>query len=144
MTVYGRRPVSGVLSITRSDSHPKAGIEEKQTKIGQALKIAISLSKSTNFAEVRADPAAARYLRRLVQGAKFLSGEDRWCLWLVCTTQWGSSIQPGAPGATCPTASVRAMANQPAPFTEIRQPTFGDGVGQRGAQATANVVDGAR
>lgn len=82
--------------------------------------------------EVHADHVAARYLRRFVQGAKFLSGGDRWCLWLVGAPSDDLRSSPvlrrrlarvRAFRRTSPTASVRAMADQPAVFTQIRQPS---------------------
>jgi hypothetical protein len=82
--------------------------------------------------EVRADHVAARYLRRFVQGAEFLYGEDRWCLWLVGASSGDLRFSPvlrrrlarvRAWRKTSKTASVRAMADQPALFTQIRQPT---------------------
>lgn len=33
--------------------------------------------------EVRADPVAAKYLRRFIQARELVNGHERWCLWMV-------------------------------------------------------------
>ncbi|MEX0153796.1 DNA methyltransferase [Microbacterium sp. LMI1-1-1.1] len=81
---------------------------------------------------VLADPQAARYLRRFVQGQDMLQGSPaRWCLWLRDAEPRDLRNSPvlrerlasvRRSRETSPTASVREYAERPARFTQDRQP----------------------
>lgn len=82
---------------------------------------------------VRADPIAAKFLRRFVQGQDMLQDhQKRWCLWLKDATPQElraskiiSSRLVGVRNSRLlsPTDSVREMALTPWLFTQDRQPT---------------------
>lgn len=86
----------------------------------------------TDVDEVRADPLAAKYLRRFMQTSEFLYDEPRWCLWLVdadprdvanspVLRQRLAKVRAAREGS--PTHSVRELAATPGLFTQRRQPT---------------------
>jgi len=84
------------------------------------------------LADVKADPIAAKYLRRFMQATEFLYDEPRWCLWLVdvdprdlatsvvLRTRLAAVREVRLRSAT---ASVREQAATPALFTQVRQPS---------------------
>jgi hypothetical protein len=82
--------------------------------------------------EVRADPIAARYLRPYRQSTEFLYGLDRWCLWLVNAPPGDLASSPvlrrrlavvRAARLATRTVAVRAQADTPYLFSQVRQPT---------------------
>jgi len=89
------------------------------------------LTNEEKEALVEAEPNANKWLRPYIGGKEFLNGSRRWCLWL-------KGIQPAELKAmplvldrlgkvrrwrlTSATKSVREHANQPALFTQDRQP----------------------
>lgn len=93
------------------------------------------LLDAADRAEVSADPHAAPYLRRFVQGRDMLQGEpQRWCLWLkdanpadlrASATLRARLAAVRASRLDSPTASVRAFADRPTVFTQDRQPDTG-------------------
>lgn len=84
------------------------------------------------YAEVSADPVAAKYLRLFRQGQDFLNGGDRWCLWLVDASPAELASSPvirkrlaavADERRRSKTESVRQQAATPSLFTQNRQPT---------------------
>lgn len=85
------------------------------------------------YPSVVADPQAARYLRRFVQGQDMLQGSpSRWCLWLRDAEPHDLRTSPTLrerlaavrrSREASPTASVREYAERPARFTQDRQPS---------------------
>ena len=85
-----------------------------------------------DYDEVMKDPIAAKYVRRLIGAKDMLNNTQRWCLWLVdadpddlhrspvlrrrlaAVATWRKTVSK--------TASVRAQADSPGLFTQIRQP----------------------
>lgn len=71
---------------------PLALVEKRSTLLSDQLNKTEYGSKPTDdgnlivepeqYAEVMADPIAAKYVRRYVGAAELLHGQDRWCLWL--------------------------------------------------------------
>ena len=43
----------------------------------------LTIDSREDYEEVMADPIAAKYVRRYVNGRELINGIDRWCLWLV-------------------------------------------------------------
>lgn len=90
------------------------------------------LVEEDDYPMVAADPHAAKYLRRFVQGRDMLQGSPiRWCLWLKdadpadirasrLLSQRLDAV--GTLRLESPTASVRAYADRPTVFTQDRQP----------------------
>jgi hypothetical protein len=84
--------------------------------------------------QVRADPVAARYLRRFVGGRELINDLPRWCLWMA-----GPDFDPGdlhrsallrhrvelvrAARTRAARVATRRLADAPHLFGEIRQPT---------------------
>jgi hypothetical protein len=87
--------------------------------------------KIEEYAQVKADPIAAKYLRSFVGADELIKGTDRWCLWLlgapaediqqspVLTERVENVRQMRLASRKAPT---RAQASTPHLFTEIRQP----------------------
>lgn len=76
-------------------------------------------------------PEANRYVKRLISSSQYLSGKDRWCLWLVDCEPGDirrlevvhdrvESVRQHREEST--RQSTRKLASQPALFGEIRQP----------------------
>ncbi len=85
-----------------------------------------------DYAEVAADPVAAKYLRLFRQGQDLLNGGDRWCLWLVDASPAELASSPvirkrlaavADERRRSKTESVRQQAATPSLFTQNRQPT---------------------
>lgn len=84
------------------------------------------------YAQFTADPHAAPYLRRFVQGQDMLQGKPvRWCLWLRDADPADLRASPllrerlaavRTAREASPTESVREFARRPALFTQDRQP----------------------
>ena len=81
--------------------------------------------------EVRADPVAAKYLRRFIQTTEMLHDLPRWCLWLVGAPPADLRSSPllrarltavASARRRSKTDSVRAQAATPSLFTQLRQP----------------------
>jgi hypothetical protein len=90
------------------------------------------LVTEADYAAVAADPHAAPYLRRFVQGKDMLQGEPlRWCLWLKDADPADIKASPLLRGRlegvkearlASPTASVKEYAQRASLFTQDRQP----------------------
>jgi len=85
-----------------------------------------------DYDEVMADPIARRFVRPYLQAKEFLKNKKRYCLWLVGASEeelGGSALlQKRLEGVRrvrlgSRTRGVRAQADTPALFTQIRQPT---------------------
>lgn len=81
---------------------------------------------------VAADPIAAKYLRPFRQSTEMLYSKERWCLWLREAPASDLRTSPVLRARLCDvatarsasrTASVRAQAQTPWLFTQIRQPS---------------------
>ncbi|WP_328895170.1 DNA methyltransferase [Streptomyces sp. NBC_00236] len=91
------------------------------------------LVTEAEYPNVAADPNAAPYLRRFVQGKDMLQGKPlRWCLWLrdanpahIKASALLHTRLDGVKEARLesPTESVQEYANQPGLFTQDRQPS---------------------
>lgn len=114
-----RRPLVDEMPMAHKGSQPTDGLNLIVTE--------------EDVAEVRADAAAQKYLRRFVQGKDMLNDEPRrWCLWLkdadpadIRSSQLLRQRLEAVSEARrqSATASVRTFANQPRLFTQDRQPT---------------------
>ncbi|WP_308457770.1 DNA methyltransferase [Streptomyces sp. SM1] len=90
------------------------------------------LVTEAEYPKLAADPNAAPYLRRFVQGKDMLQGKPlRWCLWLKDANPAHIAASPllrarldGVKEARLksPTESVQEYASQPGLFTQDRQP----------------------
>ncbi|HWB34738.1 MAG TPA: DNA methyltransferase, partial [Rugosimonospora sp.] len=114
-----RRPLCPHLPPIRAGS---TGIDWNHLTVGPA-----------EVAAVRADPVAARYLRRFAGGRELINDEPRWCLWMA-----GPDFDPDdlsrsallrervarvrAHRAAASRAGTRRLAHTPHLFGEIRQP----------------------
>jgi hypothetical protein len=81
--------------------------------------------------QFKKDPIASNYIRKFIGATELLYNEDRWCLWLVDASpsdlKNSSLIQErlklvAQTRRESPTPSVKAQAQTPALFTQIRQP----------------------
>lgn len=86
---------------------------------------------AAEYDDVERDQIARKYLRRFVQGSDLLSGEERWCLWLVTAPPNDLRSSPvlrrrlrevAEARRASATESVQAAASTPALFTQRRQP----------------------
>jgi hypothetical protein len=115
-----RTPLSTQLPVIRAGS---TGIDWNQRVVEPA-----------QVAGVRADPVAARYLRRFVGGRELINDRPRWCLWMA-----GADFDPDdlrrspvladrvervrAYRAAAARPATRRLAGTPHLFGEVRQPT---------------------
>lgn len=90
------------------------------------------LVDEAGYDTVAADPVAAQYLRKFVQGRYMLNSTPYWCLWLKDAShqeiQSSKILQErlanvSASRLMSPTKSVREFAKRPHLFTQNRQPT---------------------
>ncbi len=84
---------------------------------------------------VQRDPAAARWIRRLVGAEEFLNGQERWCLWLNDAAETDIESMPMIAERTrrvrefrqkSTKQHTRDLANTPSVFGQIRQNTLQD------------------
>ncbi|MHB2029337.1 MAG: DNA methyltransferase, partial [Acidimicrobiales bacterium] len=89
--------------------------------------------EASDYAEVMADPIAAKYVRPFISAREMLSAQDRWCLWLVDANPHDLRDSPVLRerlahvahwrATESRTPSVQAQAKTPSLFTQIRQPS---------------------
>lgn len=84
---------------------------------------------------LQAEPAAERWLKRLVGADEFIKGKERWCLWLESATEKDIDSMPLVKQRVNRVREVRQsskkeatrnLANTPHVFAEIRQPDTGN------------------
>lgn len=80
------------------------------------------------------EPAAARWIRRILGADEFIKGKDRWCLWLVDAMPSDLEAMPEIAKRTREIAKLRLAAGHPAAllmakkphiFMQVSQPTSG-------------------
>ena len=80
---------------------------------------------------IKAEPNAAKYIKKLVGSVEFLNGKDRWCLWLVGASPAEIRKMPEVmkrieacrqDRLNSPDEGRRKLAERPSQFREIKNP----------------------